>query len=76
MSDGQGGSMEDLERSKYLEEQNREINIKTSEVLSEIARLQDILLILKELKAAVVKEWAALNPPASFIGGETEEKKG
>jgi len=68
--------MEDLERSKYLEEQNRAINTKTSEVLSEIARLQDTLLLLKEAKVKVVKEWAALNPPASFIGGETEEKKG
>ena len=66
--------MEDLERSKYLEEQNKAINLKTSEVLSEIAKLQDTLLLLKEAKVKVVKEWAALNPPASFIGGEAKEE--
>jgi hypothetical protein len=67
--------MEDLERSKYLEGQNGEINLKMSEVLSEIARLQEVLLDLKEAKRVVVREWAALNPPASFIGGETREEE-
>lgn len=67
--------MKDLERSEYLERQNKNINLKMSEILLEIARLQDALLLIKEAKARVVREWAELNPPANFIGGETKEEE-
>ena len=66
--------MKDLERSKYLEGQNGKINSRMSEVLLEISRLQEALLELKEAKRVVVREWAELNPPASFIGGEAKEE--
>lgn len=67
--------MKDLERSKYLEGQNGKINSQMSDVLAEIARLQEALLGLKEAKRVVVREWAELNPPASFVGGEMEGEK-
>jgi hypothetical protein len=68
--------MKDSEKPRYLEHlewKNKNIDRKTSEVLHEIANLQDTLLILKKAKVEVVKEWAALNPPANFIGGEAKE---